>query len=328
MYNYPMQQLVKIVFFFIAAVYIVSYLNTVNLSGGFNLSDGSRTNDGLSDRNEYNRSYDTNADGFISDEEYRQGEISRIADEVEELEDAVAEALENENRSPFSDMVTLSANGVRAERRNDEYVTLRANNRNTSSINITGWYVKSLVSERGGTIKKGVQLLDDNRPWHNEQDIYLAPGDTAIVTTGSAAGIATSFLTNACVGYFDRDRFTPSVRSSCPLLEDEDLDSFGLAYDDFRREDDYDACMNAIESVRSCQIVRSPDRDLEDDCRDFIKEYSNYDGCVELHKDDPDFYGDEWRIFLGSSKNDLWRNEREAIGLYDSQGRLVDMVKY
>lgn len=323
-----MQQLVKLVFFFVAAVFIVSYLNTESLSGGLNLSGSSSgSRDGLSDRNEYNRSYDTNADGFVSDEEYRQGEINRIAQEVEELEDAVAEALQEHVRSPYHGMITLSMGAARSEHRNDEYLVLHTNYRNETSINITGWQVKSLMSGRRGVIKQGVQLLED-RPWRNDHDIYIAPGDTAIITSGSAAGIATSFLTNSCMGYFDRDRFTPSIWGNCPLLEDEDLDSFGLGYDDFRREDDYDACMDAIESVRSCEIVRSPDRDLEDDCRDFIKEYSNYDGCVELHKDDADFYGDEWRIFLGSSKNDLWRYEREAIALYDAQGRVVDVLRY
>lgn len=320
--------LIKTLFIFIAGVFIVSAMG----DGGFDftsgISGGSGDTSALSDRTVYSRSYDDNNDGVVSDAEYRRGELRRIEDEVALIEDMVDEAVAASNRSPYYDVVTLSSSGAWAESRREEYVTLRVNGNAESLVNITGWKLRSLVSGRGGTIGKGVATLDEDRPWHDEKDILLAAGDHAIVTTGGAAGIRTSFLTNTCMGYFDYDRFTPGISSSCPLLANEDLDRFGLSYDDFRRERDYDACIDAIESIGSCEIVRSPDRDLEDDCRDFIRDYSNYDGCVELHKNDADFYGNEWRIFLNISRNDVWRQEREAIALYDRDGKVVDVVRY
>lgn len=324
-----MLTVIKVIFFFIAGVYLVSFMN----DGGFALTSNSSTNsgdtEGLSDREVYSRSYDDNNDGVVSDAEYRRGELRRIEDEIKMIEEEADDAIETQNRSVYYDVVSLSAGSARnAERRNDEYIKIHVDSDAESLINITGWTVKSLVSDRGGKIGKGVATLDEDRPWYGEKDILLAAGDGAIITTGGAAGIRTSFLTNSCMGYFDNDRFTPGISMSCPLLENEDLDHFGLAYDDFRREREYDECIEAIEDVGSCEIVRNPDRDLVDDCRDFIRDYSNYDGCVELHKNDEDFYGDEWRIFLNSTRNDLWREEREAIGLFDRDGKIVDVVRY
>ena len=322
-----MLSVIKVLFFFIATVFLVSFMN----DGGFNLTSNtsnSSNTEGLSERDTYSRSYDDNNDGIVSDAEYRRGELRRIEDEVEMIEKEVDTAVESQNRSIYYDVVSLSASGARAEQRNEEYLRINVDNDVESLINVTGWTVKSLVSGRGGKIGKGVATLDEDRPWYGEKDILLAAGDEAIITTGGAAGIRTSFLTNKCMGYFDNDRFTPGISMSCPLLENEDLEHFGLAYDDFRREREYDECIDAIESVSSCEIVRSPDRDLVDDCRDFIRDYSNYDGCVELHQNDEDFYGDEWRIFLNSTRNDIWREEREAIGLFDRDGKVVDVVTY
>lgn len=320
-----MSSVIKVLFFFIAGVYLVSFMN----DGGFDFtSNTSRDEAGLSERGAYSRSYDDNNDGIVSDAEYKRGELRRIEDEVEMIKTAVDEALEEPNRSPYYELVRLSSGNATAEVRNEEYLVLDVDDDTDSLVDVTGWTLKSLVSGRGGKIGKGVATLDEDRPWYGEKDILLAAGDEAIITTGGAAGIRTSFLTNKCMGYFDYDRFTPEISSVCPLIQDEDLERFDLAYNDFDHERDYDACMDAIEDVGSCEVVRSPDSDLEDACRDFIRDYSNYDGCVELHKDDADFYGDEWRIFLNSTRNDLWRKEREAIGLFDRDGKVVDVVRY
>lgn len=321
-----MQQLVKIILIFIGGIFLVSYLNDANLSGGTGFNSG--TSGGISDRSTYNRSYDTNRDGVVSDEEFRQGELRRIADELEVLERAVTQAIENENKSPYADQVSLSASNARTTDRNREYLTISVrSNRDQTPINITGWRIVSLVSERSVTIGKGVALLQGTRPWRDEQDIFIGPGERALISTAGAPGIATGFLTNSCMGYFPRERFYPNITGRCPLIADADLSAHNLAFNDFRREREYDACMDAIENVRSCEIVRSPDRSLTSECRAFIRDYSNYDGCVELNKNKPDFYGKEWRIFLNISR-DIWRAEREAIVLLDSNGGVVDLVRY
>ncbi len=321
-----MLSFLKIIFIVIGGIFLVSYLQ----DSGFSMNTSGNTNSSseLSDRDAYARSYDSNNDGVVSDNEYQQGEYARVEEELETLEEELAQALEDANASPYRDMVTLSTGNAYATDRGEEYVVLYTNGSNETPINITGWYLKSLLTKRGGTIGEGVRVIQSRQPWFSKDDIYLAPGDRAYVSSGGAAGIGTSFLTNICTGYLDTNqRFTPSLPQECPLLEDEDLARFDLAYNDFDDEDDYDACMDAIETIYSCEREQ-PDRNLTDECKDFIREYATYDGCVDLHKNDSDFLGNEWRIFLGSSRNELWRSEREAIGLFDREGRVVDVVRY
>ncbi len=321
--------LIKVLFIVIAGIFVVSYLNDAQFLEDFTLvGEPYAPYDTPADRTAYTRSYDTNNDGSVSASEYKSGELDRINDEVSFLEREVTKALESAHRSPYRGMVELDASGVYAEKRNEEYMTLSATYDNARPIDITGWRLKSLISGRNAKIPEGVRVLSSNRPWFANDDILLAPGDRAYVTTGGAAGISTSFLTNMCTGYFDYTyRFTPSLSTSCPRLEDEDLDRFDLAFDDFDKEKEFDACMDAIESVSSCERG-VPDRGLTSECRNFISDYGNYDGCVKLHKDDADFLGTEWRIFLNSSYDDLWRDEREAIALMDQNGLIVDVVRY
>jgi hypothetical protein len=328
LYTVSMLTIVKVIFFFVAGIFLVTHLNSAGFGNGPLSTTRNDSSSELSDREAYSRAYDTNGNGIVDDEEYRQGEIHRIAEEVEVLEDATLRALEEHNESPYADHVQLSASNARDDEHETEYVAISyRGGSDDPSINITGWRLESLVTERGGTIGRGVPLLEGNRPRTNATDIFLAPGEDAIISTDNAVGIGTSFLTNECMGYFRSDRFYPTVGGSCPLLRDVDLKQHGLSFNDFRREREYDACMDEIENIYSCEIVRSADRSLTDQCEDFIEDYSNYDGCVELNKFDEDFYGDEWRIFLGSNR-ELWREEREAIALYDREGRLVDLVRY
>ncbi len=321
-----MLSFIKVIFFVVAGIFLVSYLQETDFSvssGSSNTYDSS----GTTERAAYTRSYDRNNDGAVSDSEYQKGELARIEDEIELLEEEVALALEDANASPFRDKVSLRGGNIYAEG-DEEYVTLYASIGDNETINITGWKLKSLLTKRSVTLGEGVQYLTSGRPWFGEDDIYLADGDTAYVSTGGAAAIRTSFLTNKCTGYLDTNyRFTPSLPRDCPLLRDEDLDSFDLSFNDFRREREYDECMDAIENVYMCERGTT-NHDLTDDCRDFIRNYSTYDGCVKLHKNDPDYLGDEWHIFLNASRDDLWRSEREAIGLYDRNGKVVDVIRY
>ncbi len=224
-------------------------------------------------------------------------------------------------------MIEHDATGVYADRRNEEFLTLRAGYNLTTPIRITGWYVKSLVSGRSAKIPEGIRMLTGSR-WFSGDAIILSEGDVAYLSTGGSAGINTSFLTNQCIGYLaQNNRFTPTPYASCPLLEDENLADFDLSFNDFDDEDEFDECMDAIESVPACQRGDVPSS-LTRDCRSFIREYSTYDGCVKLHRNDPDFLGNEWYVFLNSNKSDLWREEREAIALFDQNGLIVDVARY
>ena len=51
----------------------------------------------------------------------------------------------------------------------------------------------------------------------------------------------------------------------------------------------------------------------------------NYNTCLDLHKDDADFFSDEWRLYLGKS-HDLWADEGELIKLIDENGKTLDSL--
>ncbi len=322
-----MNLLFKVGFFVIAGIFIVAVIKDAGISfsgSGNGFSGGSHE---LTDRSSYLRSYDENNDGVVSDEEYRLGELARIEAEIEAIEKGIEEGVYSQNTSPYAGMIELQSGNMWTDVRNEEYVQLEASDENTSPIAITGWVLKSLISGRDAKIRNGVRVLTTTRTQFGADTIYLAPGDTAIVSTGGAAGIRTSFLTNECSGYLDTgDRFSPSLSSQCPLLEEENLSRFDLGFDDFDDEDDYDECLDAIESVGQCEQGDTPSG-ITRDCREFIEDYGTYAGCVKLHRNDLDFLGTEWRIFLNETR-ELWRDEREAIGLFDAQGKLVDVWRY
>jgi hypothetical protein len=66
---------------------------------------------------------------------------------------------------------------------------------------------------------------------------------------------------------------------------------------------------------------------VERECTDFIYKKVNYPACIDTHKNDKDFYQNEWRIFLKRSET-LWKNSREDIVLLDEEGKIVDEYKY
>lgn len=316
-----MLDVIKILFFVVAGIFLASILNDApsarELGGG---------GGGTTPRGEYVRSYDRNGDGVISDDEYRAGETARIAEEIEDLEEEVAEAILEENRSPHAAYVSLRSGNLHTEDEDAEYVVIYASDRLPNPIRITGWRLESLVSKRGASIPRGTSILTPSRSNRVIRDIMLAPGEGAVVITGNGDDINVSFLTNACTGYLNEEfEFVPTLDTQCPLLEDEDLAAFRITPSAFQDDDDYIECIDAIENVPSCGpaqgYVGIPNR-----CREFIHDYATYEGCFELHENDADFLSNEWRVFLGS-RIDLWRSDREAVVLVDENGLLVDIIR-
>ncbi|OGG78053.1 hypothetical protein A3A36_02680 [Candidatus Kaiserbacteria bacterium RIFCSPLOWO2_01_FULL_52_12b] len=62
-------------------------------------------------------------------------------------------------------------------------------------------------------------------------------------------------------------------------------------------------------------------------CQSFLIKYFNYNGCVDAHKNDADFSGDTWRIYLGRT-TPMWRAQHEVVKLIDVNGKTVDAFSY
>jgi len=219
--------------------------------------------------------------------------------------------------STHKDEISLSVGY--ASRQTDpqkEYIEITASRNNLNPLMITEWTVEG---KNGLDIKigKGTYLpllgqvsIQDN--------IFLHPGEKAIIMTGESP-IGTSFRLNQCTGYFEQFQdFIPSLPKKCPYLEDEEIpNEHGFN----------DSCLDYIDRLPNCKIQLTVPTTLNPICQKFIKNTLTYPSCVNLHKNDPDFYGSEWRIYLNRSE-ELWKSKRETIILRDETGAIIDWKSY
>ncbi len=221
--------------------------------------------------------------------------------------------------SIFEGSFALQSGNVYAEKPEEEYLVIYAAYNNTQPVSITGWKLKSGVSGTEAIIGKGAYLPFSGAV-NKEEQIFLNPGDRATITTGrSPNGI--SFRLNTCTGYFEQFQdFIPSLAQECPYQRDEKLPIGPGQLND--------ACVRYIESLPQCfaHIAAIP-IGLSPECSEYINKNIHYNGCMQAHKNDPNFYKPEWRIFLGRD-TELWKQSRETIKLLDPQGKIIDSLSY
>ncbi len=235
-------------------------------------------------------------------------------------------------RSPWYGQVSIdSGSGPYEIQPNQEYITLEADYNNPGPITVTGWSLTNGKSRPDAVIiPRGTKLFIGNSANLATAPITLAPGGRLVLTTGQIPNsdpytINANFLTNKCTGYLNalpQYRFTPALRRSCPAPAKEpginNLDN---------------ECYNFSSYMSSChtpKIERDADgyefidnnSGLSSNCRAYLQEHFNYNSCVKWHEQDPNFYGDEWRVYLRRSW-ELWAENREHITLYDQSGKIV-----
>lgn len=251
--------------------------------------------------------------------------------------------------SSYSRNITLNVGNARySYQPSEEYISIYNSNR--EPINITGWQVKNGMDKRtyyiGGNLQRfpaqsvligqGARLLS---PWGTNfmENIVLAQGETAVITTGRSASQLpyqiVSFKENMCTGYLDampEYSFTPPLNRICPRPADEP----GVEWLDTE-------CRTFISRLPSCQPPDFTQRDRRNEpctncvnrtpvsgaCLAFIKERFNYQGCVANHAAHPNFYGRTWRVFLGQGW-EMWNSEYETIEILDQFGRSVTSRSY
>ncbi|PIS13376.1 MAG: hypothetical protein COT67_02040 [Candidatus Tagabacteria bacterium CG09_land_8_20_14_0_10_41_14] len=203
--------------------------------------------------------------------------------------------------SPEADRVSLKIGKAKEIDPRKEYVEIKIERNNDKPVDITGWRLESSVSRAGFEIPYAV----------------LRPGDTAIVSTGESP-ISVSFHVNVCSGYFTQHKeFYPSLSKKCLWPKDEEWPA-SLSFE----------CLDYIDTLPRCTANITHPFSLQDnDCIMAINSRLSYNGCVEAHKNDENFFEDEWRIYLGRS-SELWRQSHETIVLKDLDGRVVDSLSY
>ena len=239
----------------------------------------------------------------------------------EELRENLEKAQEIAGVSSYNDKIILKKGNAKDDDFNQEYLILEASDKNKNKINITGWIIESAITGKKITIDKASYLPYTSKVNYQE-NIFLSPGDKVYLTTGRSP-IGTSFKVNLCTGYFEQFQdFTPYLKKECPRPENE---SDFITSGPNRLNDD---CIDYVEKIPRCEIVtKSLPLDMQYECGAYITNKINYNSCVDRHKNEPNFYKPEWRIFL-NREEELWKQKRETIKLLDNNGNLVDTITY
>ena len=252
-------------------------------------------------------------------------------------------------KSPDTQNISLSTgNAAYAYQSYEEYITIY--NRGRDSVDITGWQLKNAKDKRaysfGGDLRyfpRDTAIIPQATllvsPLGNNllQNVVLGSGETAIITTGSITSQLpykiVSFKENICSGYLENMpeySFTPSLSRSCPRPAEE-VGVEGLDTE----------CRNFVKRMSSCRTPKFETRDRDGDichncvdgkalsspCVAFIKSHFNYNSCIANHRNDSEFSGKTWRIFLGKGW-EMWAKEYETIELFDLFGRLITSRSY
>lgn len=255
------------------------------------------------------------------------------------------------DRSIYYGLFSIEQGNARHEYQpNQEYITL--NYTGNRPVNITGWRLSNGAGERnydigGDKLIRGVsssvfipqvaKLPVSGQGKQFLSDMVLAPSSSRVViNTGNLPSSSDfpssySFQVNSCSGYLGKNPrygISPSIGGFCPSTTDWP----GIQ----QMSND---CYNFIGTIGSCRtpeferradgmnyIDNREDR-LSSVCRNFIKENLNYNGCITAFSNRPDFYKQEWRVFL-NHPGELWSKDREVITLYDNFGKIVAQLKY
>src|SRR3989338_3553517 len=244
---------------------------------------------------------------------------SSTKSKVQSLPDGRAGSSSQSSVKP--DFATLKTRRAKETKPDEEYLEIKADKKNKSPMKITGWKLKGKTG-LDVVIGKGASYIYASAASQPQEDIYLKPGEKAVIVTGKSP-LGTSFKLNKCAGYFEQFReFTPELDTECPLLRDEEPPSSLI---------NNDQCLDYIDRVSSCQTVVSIpykySSKLSSSCQDYVLQNANYKTCLEEHKDDSDFYLPEWRVYLERSE-ELWEKKRETITLYDDKNNIIDSKSY
>lgn len=224
--------------------------------------------------------------------------------------------------SPYRGIVLLSnyVSNASSSNPNSEYVQLSVTQNASVPIDITGWQLVSEATGKAAIVPRGVEVPTSGIV-NAMQNIVLTPGERAIIVSGRSP-VGTSFRENKCTGYLSTfQQFSPSLPRNCPAPSDE-LISFSGAY--YVRDA---TCVEYVNKLPRCEAVLFPPKTISGACKSFVLQYLNYNGCVAAHKNDVDFRGTVWRVYLGLLKP-LWRGQHEVVKLWDIDKRTVGAFRY
>jgi len=183
-------------------------------------------------------------------------------------------------------------------------------------VNITRWKV---TTNRGASfiIPQGSMFYHSSTsPQYG--DIILDSYDYVYIYS-HAPPYHANFRINQCSGY--HEGFDPSFSNQCPKIQKSEISHL------------IGACQNYLLSLQTCQIGIPIPHDLRyaAGCYEAAQKL-NYDDCYNMHKNDPGFFSNEWRIWLGPpgtyQQINIFDLYHDKVQLLDENGRLVDEYVY
>ncbi len=218
--------------------------------------------------------------------------------------------------SPFYNKITISSFSQSYDQYYPSIVSLRVQGAVKEGINISGWTIKG---KRGGmlTLPKGVKDFSVGG-YNKEENITIKEGEY-ITASSARSPVNTNFLLNECTGYLNAMyTFVPSLGGSCPSFDTRVISNFG------------GACQSFAQSMGGCRVPTSEELNrftLPEDvaCHTFLTNI-NYAGCYRTHRNDSNFFGKEWRVWLNTPFN--FNRDHDRIFLYDNNGLIVDEYAY
>lgn len=177
-------------------------------------------------------------------------------------------------------------------------------------IDISGWTVRG--RQGAFTIPRAQKVYSFSG---QESDIILAPWDQVHIYSGF--GAKGNFQLTKCMGYLeDAAPFIPSVPRDCPYISRSEVDRFS------------GPCQQYALSLRVCEIPSdNPPVPVEDSvCREFLRNL-NYNGCIAQHRNDPDFFENDWRVWVNNQMN-FFDPVYDKVQLLDLKGNIVDEYIY
>ena len=209
--------------------------------------------------------------------------------------------------------------GIKSTRPEQEYFVLSVSQNLQHSVEITDWKVFDRSKKISYKLPKGVKVLGTSGT-QKGTPIKITGGDAILISSGRSP-IGLSFRLNKCSGYRSQFKnFIPSIKTACPDPLDEFLTDGTVPYTDT-------TCYEVVNRLGTCTAVTNIPSGISNKCRDFLEQVVTERGCVNLHRNDGDFFLPEWRVFL-NSKRELWKNENNVLYLLDDENRLVATLVY
>ncbi len=210
---------------------------------------------------------------------------------------------------------SLSTRNAKSRNINEEYIDIvYAPEKNAVPVDISDW---TIGDSKGESYKLGgISLIAGAAPIPNQDRLVLRSSARIHIITGRSP-LGENFRLNKCAPYFSQYKtFTPRISGSCPSPNKEPGQD-GLS----------DTCYQYIKTLSTCRIPTNIPLFLDNTCREFIQKNASYDACVKNHKNEADFYGDEYWVYLNRPEH-MWSDVRDTILLKDTRGSVIKSISY